>query len=209
MIIEYNTNMTILPTRVQKLWQQFKQVRVGASIDGFGEVFEFQRYPAQWNKVYENLRLLDQLGSPVISWLACTVTVYNVMHLPDFMLWKVTQSGFQNINSSRQKPIISHHMAHKPEHLNVRSLTTNQKQQVLRKFEESSTRFDQEMGPVLAKKARQVLDSVSSYMMAQSSSAEQTEQMFHFSQRMDQIRGQHSARFLPIDAPPNRRQKTL
>ena len=34
MIIEYNTNMTNLPDKVLKLWEKFKQVRVGASIDG-------------------------------------------------------------------------------------------------------------------------------------------------------------------------------
>ena len=144
-ILEYNTNLTILPSRVVELWKSFKQVRVGASIDGYGESFEFQRYPAQWSKVYENLKKLDQMGDPVVSWLACTVTVYNVLHIPEFMLWKLTKSGFKRINNSPLKPVITHHMAHKPEHLNIRSLTPNQKQQVQSKFQEYRSLFKKDL----------------------------------------------------------------
>ena len=40
MIIEYNTNMTNLPDKVLEMWKHFKQVPVGASIDGVGKVIE-------------------------------------------------------------------------------------------------------------------------------------------------------------------------
>ena len=43
--LEYNTNMSNLPKRVLDMWTQFKQVRVGASMDGMGETVEYQRWP--------------------------------------------------------------------------------------------------------------------------------------------------------------------
>lgn len=196
-ILEYNTNLTILNSRVIDLWKQFKQVGVGASIDGFGEVFEFQRYPAQWSRVYENLKKLDSIGSPVMSWLACTVTVYNALHIPEFIEWKLTQSGFTRINSSSRKPVITHHMAHKPEHLNIRSLTPEQKAHVQAKYNEYRDHFRKTLKEDLSKKAIKILDSIETYMMAKQSKPEHTEEMWAFSKKLDQIRGQESARFLP------------
>ena len=55
MIIEYNTNMTALPPRVLKMWEEFKQIRVGASIDGYGDVLEYQRWPIKWKQAKKNL----------------------------------------------------------------------------------------------------------------------------------------------------------
>jgi len=121
-VIEYNTNMTVLPERVLKLWKHFKEVRVGASIDGFGDVLEYQRWPIKWETAYENLKKLDTLcleNKNIISWLAFTITPYNIWHLPQFMLWKLNDSGFKKINSSRKRPIITNHVAHVPKRINI------------------------------------------------------------------------------------------
>ena len=55
-IIEYNTNMSTLPARVTNLWKSFKQVRVGASVDGMDKMQEYQRYPAKWQKTLAQKR---------------------------------------------------------------------------------------------------------------------------------------------------------
>ena len=196
-VLEYNTNLTLLPQRVVKLWSQFKQVRVGASIDGFGDNFEFQRYPARWDMVYKNLQKLDQLERPVLSWLAYTVTAYNVMHLPEFMYWKVKESGFQKINSTKKRPVITHHMAHKPEHLNVRVLSSEQKQKVTDHFMKFKSIFESEFDELHSKKAIEILNSVEKYMHSQSYYESHYDQLISFSERMDQIRNENSQNFLP------------
>ena len=53
--VEYNTNMSTLPTKVTELWKKFKQVRIGASVDGMEAVQEYQRHPAKWNKTLDAL----------------------------------------------------------------------------------------------------------------------------------------------------------
>jgi sulfatase maturation enzyme AslB (radical SAM superfamily) len=55
-ILNYNTNGTILPTQyLQDLWGQFKLIMLDFSIDDIGSRFEYQRFPAKWIKVVENL----------------------------------------------------------------------------------------------------------------------------------------------------------
>ena len=136
-IIEYNTNMSNLPSRVLKMWTQFKQVRVGASMDGMGLVVEYQRWPLKWSQAYKNLQKLDEFcqnNSNILSWLAFTVTAYNVWHLPEFMYWKLKESGFKKINSSKKRPVITHHVAHHPQHVNVRILPEELKVQLAEHF---------------------------------------------------------------------------
>ncbi len=39
--LSYNTNLTTLPTLVASLWPAFRQVKLIASLDGFGAVNSF------------------------------------------------------------------------------------------------------------------------------------------------------------------------
>lgn len=132
-IIEYNTNMSNLPNRVLDMWTHFKQVRVGASIDGMEEVVEYQRWPLKWSSAYKNLKKLDeysQKNSNIFPWLACTVTAYNVWHIPEFMWWKLKESGFSKINSTKKRPIITHHVAHGPKRTNIKLLPADLKSEL-------------------------------------------------------------------------------
>lgn len=54
--INYNTNGTVRASQeLLDLWQQFKLVQLDFSIDDLGERFEYQRYPAKWHQLCENL----------------------------------------------------------------------------------------------------------------------------------------------------------
>ncbi len=196
-ILEYNTNLTILPDTVVELWKNFKQVRVGASIDGIRDVFEFQRHPAKWDSVFANLQKLDNLPEPIISWMACTVTVYNVMHIPDFIKWKVEESNFKRINSTKKRPIITYHMAHKPDHLNVRNLSEEQKIRISNIYEKSRSYFREKYTKLLSDKAIEILDSIEKYMNSKSHQQHFTEQMIQYSESLDLIRNEDSKQFLP------------
>ena len=135
-MLEYNTNGTTLPPRVVNLWEQFKEVRLGVSVDGMDAVLEYQRYPVKWSKVLKNLKTIDALPNNIKAWLAFTVTAYNVEHMIDFMKWKVEESGFKKINNGGVKPIITHHVAHNPPHLNIRVLPDEYKKELTQKFDD-------------------------------------------------------------------------
>jgi MoaA/NifB/PqqE/SkfB family radical SAM enzyme len=191
MIVEYNTNMSTLPSRVLKLWESFKQVRVGASVDGMGSVLEYQRHPAKWNKILKNLHLLDNSPSNIMGWLAFTVTAYNVNHMIEFMKWKLTDSKFKKINSTKKRPIITHHVAHHPKHLNIRVLPNDMKEEILVKFDEFlSWCQDQDLPANTLNKAIDIRNSVVKYMTSESYYDTHWNEFLKYTQDLDRIRGE-------------------
>lgn len=198
-VVEYNTNMSTLPSRVTNLWKQFKQVRVGASVDGFGSVVEYQRHPAKWDKIYKNLQILDQLPNNVFSWLAFTVTAYNVNHMVDFMKWKLIESGFKRINPSLLKPIVTHHVAHHPKHLNVRVLPTKFKQDVTKKFDEfNQWVIDNNFNSNIIEQAESISKGIINYMNSESYYETEWDHFVKYTRGLDKIRNESLVNVEPM-----------
>jgi sulfatase maturation enzyme AslB (radical SAM superfamily) len=188
-IIEYNTNMSTLPTRVTNLWKSFKQVRVGASIDGMGAMQEYQRHPAKWQKTLDNLHKVDQLPDNIFGWFAFTVTAYNVNHMIDFMKWKLTESGLKKINFTQKRPIITHHVAHHPKHLNVRVLPEQYKKDVTVKFTEFVQWVKDNNYPAhVIKQAEDISKGVTSYMNSDNYYDTHWNEFVKYTQKLDDIR---------------------
>ena len=85
----YNTNGTQrIDQSTRELIEKFKFARISFSIDGIGNQFEYLRYPAEWNKVEENL-FWWQENLPHNSMLSLTVTasILNVLSLNDVYNW--------------------------------------------------------------------------------------------------------------------------
>ncbi len=202
MILEYNTNCTKIPDRALELWKHFKEVRIGASIDGYGEVAEYQRYPSRWNEVYANLQKLNAQDGPLHLWLAYTVTAYNVWHMPDFMKWKLKESGLHRFNGSERKPIITYHMAHNPPHLNVRVLPKEFKDQVVGRFENFVAWVKQEGFPAnYVQQAESIGKSIKDYMLADDSHVQRWPQFKQYTLGLDKIRGQNISDLIPELSP--------
>ena len=168
--LEYNTNMTTLPNKVLELWKQFGKVQVGASIDGIGSVLEYQRWPIKWSQAEANLIKLDNFAESnpnIVAWLAVTVTVFNVMHIPEMIKWKVMDSGFKKINSSRKKKVITHHVAHRPHTTNVRILPIDIKDKVEAYYEQFVVEMKQEnIGADIITEIESILKGIVKYMRA-------------------------------------------
>jgi hypothetical protein len=197
-VIEYNTNMSTLPSKITKLWTRFKQVRVGASVDGMGAVVEYQRYPVKWEKIHRNLLILDQLPSNIVGWLAFTVTIYNVTHMIDFMKWKLMESGFKKINSSARRPILTHHVAHHPKHLNIRVLPEEYKAEVTKKFEEFVEWAEASEFPKRVKsEAKIIANGVTNYMNSESYYDKHWKEFVEYTTKLDEIRGESFLDIVP------------
>jgi hypothetical protein len=86
--LTFNTNVTKIPARHRELWPQFKSVNLLCSIDAFGELNDYIRYPAKWIRLARNLDIIDQqhkelnLGRATLS---VTVQIYNIFHLHELI----------------------------------------------------------------------------------------------------------------------------
>ena len=198
--LEYNSNLTMVPDRLIHLWEQFKQIRIGVSIDGIGDVFNYQRTPAKFDAVYKNMmRLQENDKINLKAWFAFTVTPYNVFHMPEFMKWKLTESGLSKFNPiDGMRPIITHHMCHSPKYFNIKVLPADLKKQVSEYFEEHNnwimtTDFDDKVKNNFVK----VLKGVEKFMMSEDYSEEWLPHFIDQTRKLDEVRNQNILDIVP------------
>lgn len=192
--LEYNTNLTNVQQRVIELWKHFKSVRIGASIDGMGDVLEYQRYPAKWSTIERNLHMIDALPRNVRAWISATITLTNVWQFPDFMLWKLEQN-FKKINNNSINPIINYHVCHRPWTSNIRVLPYEYKN-LLEELYDSKRKEFEKYDPVVIKSANKILDSIIKYSRAEDES-NRLSQFVDFTKKLDHVRNQNIVNVVP------------
>lgn len=102
--LTYNTNLTGFTSELLNLWSNFKQVGVSISIDGYGKVNEYIRYPFKFSKIDNNLDQVLKLKNVDVG-LACTLSVFNAIDIPNlFDYWYDKLS--HNLNTDKV-PFIS------------------------------------------------------------------------------------------------------
>jgi MoaA/NifB/PqqE/SkfB family radical SAM enzyme len=85
--LTYNTNFSTLRYKeynVLNFWKKFRQVHVWASLDGMGEKGDYQRKGQRWKKIEENIIELQQECPNVFFGINVTVSIFNIMHIPEF-----------------------------------------------------------------------------------------------------------------------------
>lgn len=84
----FNTNASVFSPQAVDRWRQFRRVNICLSIDDIERRFEYQRHPARWSKVQDNLQKYHAIRETnFFICLFCSVSVYNVYYLPDIVAW--------------------------------------------------------------------------------------------------------------------------
>lgn len=194
--LEYNTNLTVLPEPILNLWQSFREVSVGVSMDGYGPYHEYLRYPGRFSILERNLSRLDLQPANVRAWLACTVSILNVAHISDFMLWK-WRKGFQKVGASPGKALLSTHQVHQPAHLDIRSFPRSAKKWAQTKLSQGILNLQAEAMPeAIREKSVQVLKGIESFMNSQDRS-QNWSQHWQKTKDLDALRKQSFQRLEP------------
>ena len=130
----YNTNGTQLPMNaLQNIWPYFKEVDIHFSIDGIGKHFEYQRHPAKWDQVVQNMLIFKEHRSDKLTLSIChTVNIFNVLYLPEFLKWTKEIDYSVYLNS-----------LHEPKHYNITCLPYAQKIDIKDKLVNSEHDFSQ------------------------------------------------------------------
>ena len=85
MIITILTNASNFPDSLVEKFKQFKRVLYTISIDGVGDVIEYQRRGARWTTIVENVVKIQ--ASPVHEVVNHVVTAVNILNAMDFVDW--------------------------------------------------------------------------------------------------------------------------
>lgn len=102
---KYNTNIAIYittngnnwPSRLNTVLEKFTKKRVSISLDGYGAVNEYIRYPSRWSKIQENITRITELNNCSIG-VGTTVGCYNVHLQTELAEWCVNNNFKQVFN---------------------------------------------------------------------------------------------------------------
>jgi sulfatase maturation enzyme AslB (radical SAM superfamily) len=92
--LSYNTNLTVLPEKVTRLWPRFRAVSLLCSIDGYGALNDYIRRPSSWKDIDRNLHLLDtHFEEWKLRTVQCntTVQIYNILQLDELFDYLATE----------------------------------------------------------------------------------------------------------------------
>lgn len=196
--LEYNSNITALNEKILNLWKNFKKIEMGVSLDGIGPINDYIRYPSQWTHVSKQLERLDQVEGNYSIWWTSTVQIYNLLHLPEMMMW-IIQQNYKRVNKSLvKKEILSPHPLYNPSFLSIQVFPPKSKEIIKNYFKEASDQApsqiesldflsEDEKSRFLAR-YRKILEEYISVMMKQDLSALK-EKFWHYTRRLDDIHG--------------------
>lgn len=202
--IEYNSNLTKLPTKALELWSQFKTVKVGVSLDGFGFINDYIRFPSQWDEIETHLRVLDQTEDNHTVWLTVTLMAYNIFYLPEIISWSIN-SQFKKFNCYERNLIMTPHPLHNPVKLNMKVFPKAVKKRIKEKLESYIHGFPDTLKPDIRdqvdvlkykKRIQFLVDSYCNYMFAEDRS-ESFPSFWRFTKQLDKIRGQNFEKSFP------------
>ena len=97
--VRYNSNCIELPDRLLEQWKHFQKVRMHYSVDSIGAMNDYIRYPSEWEHNLKQFKRLDTMTSNNVEvTIACAVNALNIYYIPDFLKWKLQESGLKKTN---------------------------------------------------------------------------------------------------------------
>jgi MoaA/NifB/PqqE/SkfB family radical SAM enzyme len=82
-IIRYTTNLNNITQEYIDLWQELPNCHFSVSIDGVNDRLEYLRWPIKWDKMLNNLLMLNQLKPQRHITLIYTLTLFNILYIND------------------------------------------------------------------------------------------------------------------------------
>jgi radical SAM protein with 4Fe4S-binding SPASM domain len=198
-LLNYNTNLSELrlgKLEVLPFWSKFKNVSIGASIDGHQRQGELIREGLSWDKFAANVATVRERCPHVDIYFAITVSVFNILSLP---LLCQHLRAIDPIGDAQFR----FNLLLEPDHYNIQLLPALMKEDAARRLKSFAEEF------ALQEQIKPVID----YMMFQDR-PDQIEQFRSTTQRLDELRNQNTAKIIPELAPllresPPRKLKRL
>jgi sulfatase maturation enzyme AslB (radical SAM superfamily) len=115
-VLFFNTNCSNLTDKFLDILSKFDTVSINASIDGFGEMNDYIRYPSHWNKISQNFERLAQMKNIQLG-ITPVVQIYNM-----FDIDKIIDYVFDVNERYKSNVFIDFLIDTKPKNLDVKIL---------------------------------------------------------------------------------------
>ena len=133
-ILHFNTNGTHFDEEKIKIMKEFKEVYISISIDGIEKQFEYQRHPAKWDEVLNNLKKFKEIFDETPGWflnVCITVNMHNILYLDNIL------NFFRNLEIDTYLNYL-----HESPAWNIKNLREDIKQVINKKYEGAKTHGD-------------------------------------------------------------------
>lgn len=122
----YNTNGTQFDEKTCEIWDKMGLVELNISVDDINDRFNYQRHPAKWEEVLNNILKYKQNAKENIRLnLYCTVSLYNIFYLDELL----------KFNSEVMKCPIRFNLLHWPEKMSIKHLPQKLKNYIKNKID--------------------------------------------------------------------------
>lgn len=130
--LDYNSNLMSIPDHLLEKWSNFSMINLGASIDAYGDLATYVRYPSVWSTIEKNISFLDNYSyqNRINLGISSTVSILNVLNFIDLTKWMMNR----DFKIFRKLP--TYHMLNGPSYLNVQILPEKTKNMIKQKYEE-------------------------------------------------------------------------
>jgi hypothetical protein len=183
--LEYNSNMTRIPDTAFSVWNQFKEVHIGCSIDAVDDLAYYIRYPGKWEDIKLNIiKLGNYTGTNLLAKFAPTISVFNVLAFLDLVDW-LHDNYIPHI-----RPTPSFHTLEGPGYQNIQALPKETKDWIVTKYEEWYA------GAPWRMRYKAQFDNILNYMQAQDRSHLLKDLREH-TEKLDKHRNQNIADYVP------------
>jgi radical SAM protein with 4Fe4S-binding SPASM domain len=190
-LLRYNTNfseMRYKDLHVLEFWPKFKNVEVGASIDGMGEEGEFIRSGFSWQQFKDNRTKMKQTCPHVNFYVSSTISIQNAYHIVPFHHTLVEGGWIDSYNSFNVNIVTE------PNHLDIRILPQHHKVKLEKLYQEHIDMLS-DVGDWSAK---QGFDSLKNHLMQDIETAGEHLEVFKYKMKqVDKIREENFSETFP------------
>ena len=88
-VLSYTTNLTVIKEELMGLWENFRHVSIGVSIDGVDKVNDYIRYPSKWKNIEKNIKKISTYKDEISMDLQIqsTFQLMNVLDWGNLLEW--------------------------------------------------------------------------------------------------------------------------
>jgi MoaA/NifB/PqqE/SkfB family radical SAM enzyme len=141
--IQITTNATVINDRILQHLGRFRRASISLSVDDMGPRLEYQRDPAVWAEVEQNIARYAAMAGP--SWelyLNATVNTLNVWDFPDYVAWWDRTYPGNDLQFALN-------FVHHPEELSIQQLPEAVKEAVAAHWDRHPARHAARVAPLL------------------------------------------------------------
>lgn len=124
--IRYNTNLTNIQTKMKYIWENIKHIEINVSIDGYSSVNDYIRFPSNWNKIEENIKVIHELienkNANIDMNMVPTIQIYNIFDIPNLIDWKINNGFYYLSRTNSKNPFFINNILYYPDYLSIKIL---------------------------------------------------------------------------------------